>query len=283
MKVFLLIGSWCLLACPVWSQNADTLNQKDAEGRKQGHWIYYGADYPESGYALEVKVQEGNYVNDQKEGLWIKYQEDGKTPKIIGAYFNNRPVGHYQKYYDSGILKETGSFTKNQYHDSLILYFENGQREYAGWYDSNGREHGLVRYWNPDGTLEFEYTANHGSIPPSANHIPHGGCDGGKYDLEIVYAEPDSVNVYQSTQSPVRKTVDPSPAPEVGSNPQTHGVKWNPDSNNKVYNEDDEIWQDGTFRNGKLWNGKVYVYDQDGILLKVKIYREGVYYADGYL
>lgn len=283
MKKLLFIPICCLYACTVWSQNTDTLNQKDAEGSKQGYWIYYGADRPESGYALEVKVQEGNYLNNRKEGMWISYHKDGKTPKFIGEYSNNRPVGSYKKYYESGMLKETGNFTRNQYHDSLIRYFENGQREYAAWYDSTGREHGLVRHWNPDGTLELEYTANHGSIPPSARHIPHGGCDGGKYGLEIVYAKPGSLKNHQPEQAIVKEHVEPTPAPVVGSNPQTHGVKWNPDSNNKVYNQDDEIWQDGTFRNGKLWNGKVYVYDQDGILLKVKIYREGVYYADGQL
>jgi antitoxin component YwqK of YwqJK toxin-antitoxin module len=61
----------------------------------------------------------------------------------------------------------------------------------------------------------------------------------------------------------------------------TKGVKWNPEGYNKVFNEDDEIWQDGIFQSGKLWDGKVYVYDQDGILLKVKIFKNGLYHSDG--
>lgn len=59
------------------------------------------------------------------------------------------------------------------------------------------------------------------------------------------------------------------------------GQKWQLNGYNKVYNFDGEIWQDGIFKNGKLWDGKVYVYDCDGIFLKVKVYKEGVYYFDG--
>jgi ribosomal protein S1 len=40
---------------------------------------------------------------------------------------------------------------------------------------------------------------------------------------------------------------------------------------------------DGIFKNGNLWEGKVYEYDKDGILLKVKVFKEGVYHSDGQL
>jgi antitoxin component YwqK of YwqJK toxin-antitoxin module len=50
-----------------------------------------------------------------------------------------------------------------------------------------------------------------------------------------------------------------------------------------VFNSNDEIWQDGNFKNGLLWDGKVYEYDRDGILLKVKVYKNGLYHSDGQL
>jgi antitoxin component YwqK of YwqJK toxin-antitoxin module len=59
--------------------------------------------------------------------------------------------------------------------------------------------------------------------------------------------------------------------------------KFQPNGYNKVYNAQDEIWQDGDFKDGRLYNGKVYVYDRDGILLKVKVYKNGVYHSDGQL
>jgi antitoxin component YwqK of YwqJK toxin-antitoxin module len=88
-------------------------------------------------------------------------------------------------------------------------------------------------------------------------------------------------------KNPAVNVVDPSTskekAPAIPGAPRTKGVKWQPNGYNKVYNEDDEIWQDGVFKDAKLWDGKVYVYDRDGILLKVKVYKSGVYHSDGQL
>jgi antitoxin component YwqK of YwqJK toxin-antitoxin module len=50
-----------------------------------------------------------------------------------------------------------------------------------------------------------------------------------------------------------------------------------------VYNANDEIWMDGEFKNGQLYDGKVYDYDQDGILQKVRIFKNGKYHSEGQL
>lgn len=52
---------------------------------------------------------------------------------------------------------------------------------------------------------------------------------------------------------------------------------------NKVFNNQTEIWMDGEFKNGLLYNGKYYIYDADGILEKIRIYKNGHYIADGQL
>ena len=56
-----------------------------------------------------------------------------------------------------------------------------------------------------------------------------------------------------------------------------------PNDYNKVLNDDKEIWMEGEFKNGLLWDGKLYIYDEDGLLLKLEIYKEGVYISDGQL
>ena len=40
---------------------------------------------------------------------------------------------------------------------------------------------------------------------------------------------------------------------------------------------------DGIFKNGQLWDGKVYTYDRDGILQRVLVYKEGKYNSEGQL
>jgi antitoxin component YwqK of YwqJK toxin-antitoxin module len=271
-----------------WSYNGnndqDGINKSDSKG-KQGKWIYYGKDRPEAGIPAEGKVEEGKYVDDRKEGIWIKYHNDGVTPKLKGEYENNRPKGNYTKYHQNGKIKEIGNFEKNQYHDSLKRFHENGQLEYEADYNEGGKEQGKVKYYYPNGQLEFEYSSNNGT--PTGKAVRY--YENGDVKEIIEYAADGSVS--KSTEKEmVNQPVtvrDPGAsnerAPSIGSSPKTKGVKWQPNGYNKIYNEDDEIWQDGVFKDGKLWDGKVYVYDRDGILLKVKVYKSGVYHSDGQL
>lgn len=40
---------------------------------------------------------------------------------------------------------------------------------------------------------------------------------------------------------------------------------------------------DGKYQNGILWTGKHYVYDKNGLILRIEIYKEGKYVGDGQL
>ncbi len=189
----------------------DTLNQIDEDGLMQGHWIYYGKDRPESGYPENGKIEEGTYLNDRKEGIWIKYYPDGVTPRLKVEYHNNRPNGSFWKYDINGSEKESGEFDYSQFKKSQ-----------------------LVR-------------GNHSGV----------------HDLPR-----DSVT--QRDKSPTIQGC------VVGS-----GFK--EDGYNKVFNDKGELWQEGEFKDKQLWNGKLYEYDDDGILLRIKIYKNGEYHSEGEL
>mgnify|MGYP005988473985 CR=1 FL=1 len=115
-----------LLACfailPLFSQN-----KKDDQGQKQGYWVVYGKDKPKSKIPANGKVEEGTYVDNRKEGLWIKYHKDGKTPRIKGVYKNNRPNGLFERYYENGELMEKGDFYKNKFSGNYWQYHKNGK------------------------------------------------------------------------------------------------------------------------------------------------------------
>jgi antitoxin component YwqK of YwqJK toxin-antitoxin module len=259
-------------------------NQKDNDGKKQGKWIYFGKDRPEAGYPVNGKIEEGSFKDDRKEGIWIKYHNDGVTPKLKGEYVNNRPQGQYVKIHPNGTVKEKGTFEKNQYKDSLLRYHENGKLQYESDYNENGKEQGTVKYYYPNGQLEFEYSAQDGKPVGKATRYYENG------DIKeiIDYAVDGSVEKSEQREmvNPVVK-IENSSAPKESApkitNPRTKGVKFQPNGYNKVFNENDEIWLDGTFKNGQLWEGKVYDYDKDGILLKVKVFKNGVYHSDGQL
>ena len=289
--IYKLLLSFIFTGLMIFSSTAsmliqdDKLNKTDGDGKKQGKWIYYGKDRPEEGYPAAGKIEEGAYKDDRKEGTWIKYHNDGVTPRLRGEFVNNRPQGEYVKYYQNGKIKEAGSFERNQYRDSLIRYNENGKVEYEANYNGEGKEQGKVKYYYPNGQVEFEYTSQNGVAVGKATRY----YENGDIKENLVFG-PDGGVVSSEQKQPVnaiKKTIDPNASTEkapVVANPSVNpGTPFLPNGYNKVYNKNAEIWQDGVFKNGKLWEGKVYEYDKDGILLKVKIFKNGVYHSDGQL
>lgn len=245
------------------------------ERPKEGYWITYGKDRPQSGIAPDGKVEEGFYVNDRKEGEFIKYHKDGRTPKLIGTYVNNRPYGNYKKFYESGNLKETGLFLRNRHKDTLKRFYENGQLEYIAYFDSLGKENGWVTYFYDDGSIEFTYFAEHGTVKDELHLKPNGDT--------IYFGKGFRPICSVSKKEPRIETNKTKQAPKLTLPPLTRGLPWRPDGYNKVFNSNQEIWQDGIFKEGQLWDGKVYVYDKDGIVLWVEIYKNGMYHSDGQL
>lgn len=264
-------------------QGGDT-NIIDGEGRKQGKWIFWGKDRPSAGYPAEGKIEEGTYKDNRKEGLWIKYHNDGVTPKLKGEYRNNRPSGKYVKLYPDGTVRETGTFSRNKYYDSLKRYHSNGVMKFEAVYNDAGNEQGTVKHFYPNGQEEFVYESQDGIPTGKATRYYENG------DIKevIYYAADGSIESSEQHEMVNPSVIPENPgvikelAPEIGI-PRTKGVKFQPNGYNKVYNENDEIWQDGEFRNGRLWDGKVYEYDSDGILLKVKVFKKGNYHSDGQL
>ncbi len=288
-KIILSIILTVAVAAPyVHAENIsqdDKINQKDSQGKKQGKWVYLGKDRPEEGYPANGKIEEGPYVDDRKEGTWIKYHSDGVTPKLKGEFHNNRPEGSYVKLYPNGKVREMGTFERNLYRDSLKRFHENGVVEYEANFNGTGKEEGAVKYYYPNGQVEYEYEASNGK--PTGKAVRY--YENGDIKEILYYDETGSVAKREEREmvSPAVKVTDPGvskeSAPKLTSNPKTKGSKFQPNGYNKVYNANDEIWQDGNFKNGQLWDGKVYEYDRDGILLKVKVYKNGVYHSDGQL
>jgi antitoxin component YwqK of YwqJK toxin-antitoxin module len=258
------------------------INQK-VDGKKQGKWIYLGKDRPSSGYPAEGKIEEGSYIDDRKEGEWVKYHSDGETPKLKGTYENNRPNGPHVKYWPDGTIKEQGTFLRNKHNGSLKRYHKNGVLEYEADYSKDGKEQGAVKYFYASGQEEFVYGAQSGIPTGKAVRYYENGDE-----KEVIFYSADG-KVEQSEEkemvnAPVNH-VEPEQNRETAPKilPRTMGEPFKANGYNKVYNENAEISQDGEFRNSLLWDGKVYVYDSDGILLKVKVFKQGVYHSDGQL
>ena len=259
-------------------------NKKDAHGKRTGKWVYTGSDKPSSGIVKTGKVEEGLYIEGRKEGVWTKYHKDGKTPKLKGNYSNNRPEGLFSRFYSNGQLMEQGSFGKNGYKGNLVRYFDNGQIAYKAVYNNDGKETGKVQYFHENGKIALEYSMKNGILTGKVNRYNTQGNLIESMDLTATGAI-SNVKVFSNPPKTIEKSslTQTVMYPPKIANPRMKGLKFVTNGYNKVYNDNDEIWMEGEFKNGQLWDGKVYDYDADGILQKVRIFKLGRYHSDGQL
>lgn len=288
-KILLTIGTFFMSLSVVFAE-CDTINQLDSLGNKQGYWVYYGKDRPSAGYPENGIVEEGFYVDNRKNGLWKKYFEDGKTVRLAGEYKNNRPNGRYKKYFSDKTLREEGSFNRGKYKGTLRRFHQNGQLQYFGKYNDVGKSIDTALHFFKNGCLELMYVF-HSDGTPKTSYLYY----------------PDSCNAVKSTEEnlpiisnsrPVKTTIDKKANVKVHRRKVSSRYSGKRARNeysdaalcsgedlsfNKIYNDNDEIIFDGMCKSGKVWDGKMYFYDKDGILLFVEIWKNGEYQSDGFL
>ena len=258
-------------------------NQRNEKGKQEGYWIVYGKEKPEKGHCDSCKVEEGKYINGRKEGIWVKYHPDGITPRLKANYVGGRPNGEYEKIHPNGITKEKGNFHAQTLRGPFIIMNEEGVVTQEKTFNTDGLVEGVERYFYDDGTLQMEVTKINGlATGVSKTYYPNGdlkkeisfGVDG-----EVISAiEKERVN------PPFDSVNDKgSGGPDGRDGIIKDGSKYSRDGYNKLYNNADELWMNGIFKSGKLWDGELYKYDSDGILLKIEIWKNGKYYSDGHL
>lgn len=265
----------------------DSINRKDSQNKKQGLWIYFGADRPDLDYPNEGKVEEGRYVDDRKEGTWIKYWDDGETAKLIGNYTNNRPGGEYWKYHRNGELMEHGEFSKNQFKGFREKFDSTGQLLLKTKYN-DGRMIDTSFIYFANGCLEAMEIMDDQGVPRQSFVYSKDSCN---QIVEIVTQHPHG---------------NSQPAPDFSYkkdsilviNSSYHGQgtwRYHPDyvydySDQKLcsdqpiivtYNEMNEVIFKGSCKDGKLNEGKLYLYDNDGILLRIEIWDNGIFIKEG--
>ena len=273
------------LCCLLLFFSAQTFaqNKRNADGERQGKWVFTGKDYPHKNLPKTQKVEEGYYVDGRKEGTWIKYFSDGGV-QLKGTYNNNRPEGPYTRYFPNGKIAEQGEFKANGYKGLLLRYHDNGQLAYRANFNNQGKESGKVSYYHPNGKLALSYTVKNGEVQGQVSRYNTSGQLQSSFNV----APDGAISAVQKANNQTT-VVAPKPVsitnvyPPRLTNPKTKGLRFVPNGYNKVYNDNDEIWMDGEFKNGQLYDGKVYDYDLDGILQKVRIYKLGKYHSDGQL
>lgn len=261
-------------------QNDIEINKKDGKGRKQGQWIIKGKDRPNTGYPENGKIEEGAYSDNRKHGFWTKYYKDGVTPRIIGEFKDGRPRGEYTKMTESGTVKEKGTFIDGRQNGAYKTFHKNGKVAQEKTFNADGLEEGVQKYYYPNGQVEFEFTKNNGVTTGQAIRY----TEDGQVKEIITYGSDGKIKNREVKEIAVKpvKIVEGNGGPS-GDNGNMRGKTFDRDGYNKVYNENEELWMDGKFKTGKLFDGKLYKYDSDGILLKIEVWKNGKYHSDGQL
>jgi antitoxin component YwqK of YwqJK toxin-antitoxin module len=260
------------------------INRTDAKGQRQGYWIVKGSMVNDKTYKPEDKVEEGVYQDNRKQGLWKRYWPSGKLHTEIN-YKEGKPQGEYKLYYENGKLEEHGQWTNNKNVGDFRRYHSNGNPQQQFYFDDKGKRNGMQKYYHDNGKIALEVNIVNGSESGVCKRFDHSG--------QLV--EEKTFENGTVKQGSIRRTKAMTTAPvvndpydkSIGKESKTTEDKTNkalafkPNGFNVLYDKNGNVTQSGEFQQGRLFDGKWYRYNSDGILVRIEIYKGGRYIGTG--
>ena len=270
-------------AVDIPSQSDVKQNYTDNQGRRQGYWIILGSFSSEDGYNTNQKVEEGEYLDNKRTGVWKKYYPTGSLQSEIN-YIENHPYGAYSTYYPNNRLEESGYWTANKNTGDFKRFHENGNLAQEFHFNSRGKRDGVQKYYYPDGTLQCSVEVDNGVAHGEyLLYYPNGEL---RQEKRITNGDVEKESIKTFTLAKPLKTPFIMPAlpaeettPDRSDRPNLDEFKAT--GSNTLYNRNRQITQVGHFIEGRLWKGKWYKYDENGILRRVEVYREGRFIGYG--
>jgi antitoxin component YwqK of YwqJK toxin-antitoxin module len=253
-------------------------NATDAEGKKTGYWVITGAISSEKGYAPDAIVEEGNFDKNRKTGLWKKYYPSGKLKSEI-VFANGKANGDYKTYFENGQLEESGTWKLGKNTGKFEMYYPNGQLRIDKTFNENGQTEGKVVMYHPNGQKEIEFNTVNGKENGEAVWYYENGDV--KKKQKFTNGESEVAQTFEMKNPPYK---DPAPKKEKlgpkmeGSFNGGTGLK---DCYGKTYDKNKNILMDGCFKDGRLHDGRHYIYDEFGLLDHIEVYKDGVYVGNG--
>lgn len=276
-----------LVAISATAGDVSELNQVDDKGLRQGYWIIKGYMSEEMDFSANATVEEGNYINNFKEGLWKKYYPDGTIHSEI-TYVNDRPYGPYTIYYDNGQVEEKSTWHRNKNVGEFKRFHENGEPQQEFFFADSGKRNGVQRYFHENGQLALEVNIVNGKEEGAMRRYYENGKLKEVKTLNNGAVKKGSTRTFGGNAPREKKTTTPEQEEEVivSASPEedehtNEAHKFEPNGHNILYNALQQVTQVGDFKNGRLWNGKWYRYNQDGILVRIEIYKNGKYIGTG--
>lgn len=278
--VIVLIISKSLLA---QAGASDSLNVLDADGKKQGHWVVMNnmKKPPLPDYNSTQKVEEGKYKDDKKTGVWIMYFPNGNKRSEI-TWQNNSKNGYAKIYYETGEVMEEGDWKGSYWSGAYVMKYPNGNIQHKFNFNAGGKTEGPQEYHNEEGVLTMKGEKKNGKETGTWAYYDDKGKlvkevtynDGNIESTKIINAKPE----YKPEPLPVQ----PVTVPIVAAKEEKPNMveDWKGEGYMKLFNRNKQISKDGDFERFKLKNGKEYVYDENGIIQRIKVWKNFKYVGE---
>lgn len=235
-------------------QSTDTINQLDENNQRSGVWeIYYDTG--------ELK-ETGKYDAGEKTGLWKTYYKHGTIKHEI-TYTDGSAKGPARFYYRDGTIWEEGYWDETHWKGEYNLYHANGQKFYEWNYNNAGKRTGKQKYFHANGEVQYSGKWNNGKIQGEVEVFDESGqltekrqYTNGSFDKATVV------------------TIRPSNEDDDNANKISpfHGT-----GNYTLQEMNGKVIKEGYFRDGKLQDGKHFIYNEKDSLIEVKIMENGKY------
>jgi antitoxin component YwqK of YwqJK toxin-antitoxin module len=268
----------CSFVAFIWitlqSAQAQQHNSTDARGLKQGTWVIQGSMLNDGSYAPSSIVEEGNYLNNEKEGLWKRFWPNGAVKSEV-YYEAGKPEGPYKIYYANGKLEESGRYHDGKLADRFQRYHSNGILKEDLNYDAEGNRNGKQQYYHENGTLALEVEMKQGTEQGVQKRYDEQGQLLEERHFDNGHAKPGGVKSYRTPQQTKASQMG---AGSIGfdENRKTNSAQeFDPNGYNVLYDKNGNICVTGDFMNGKLYNGRVFHYDNNGLKTGTEIITRG--------
>lgn len=265
--------------------DGDTINKIDVNRKRQGKWIVTARPNVNVGYQKGETVEEGEYKNGRKEGVWKKYFPGGKIKSEI-FYVGSRPKGPYTLYYENGNIEEQGNWARTKNTGAFKRYHPNGKIAQDFTFTSGGQRTGKQTYYYANGNVRLEGTWTDGVESGEMKEYYESGdimsvknFNNGVLDKASIESYAPKTEVKDAVQEIIDQGEDINVTASKKDTPNQGTFDGN--GYKQLFNSNKQIAKDGVFKRYRLMDGKQYVYDEHGILKQIMIFKEGRYIGDG--
>lgn len=223
-------------------------NKKDANGKKQGHWI----KLDENG----KKVYDGNFVNDVPTGKFTYYYPTGET-KVVSVFSKNGTICRTKMYAAGGTIMGEGKYV-NEQKDSVWKFYDDSGALLSQDNYVNGQKNGSCKVFYRNGQVADDRTWKNGVLNgPRLDYFEEGSI---KYKGQYVDGKVEGHVTYYHPSGGVD-------AEGVYVNDLKEGP-W------KYYEENGKLKRTDTYKNGTLTNTTEDVIPKEQIEKEKKQYQD---------